>query len=159
MANKTLTGALAILKVNGQAIGKMKTIRVNENFTRGDVRGIGQLTPIERNALSWAGTVTCDFYNIDFRLAQIPGAILRSVQTLQEFIDNLVLKEDGIQLDIYQKVPASVDPVTGFVSAEEYPYASIKGLYIDTQGFDITEGQISGRNETFTFIHPIIYPK
>jgi len=159
MANKVITGAIAIIKVNGQAIGKMRGITVNENMTRGDVKGIGEIVSKERPVLSWAGTLSCDFYNIDFSISQIPEAIWRNVQSIQQFIDSVVLQEDGVQVDIYQKIPAEGSPTIGIIEADEKPYCSVKGLYLDTESFNINEGQISGRSQTFTYIYPIIFPQ
>jgi len=155
---KVITGAIAIIKVNGQAIGKMKGIRVNENITRGEVRGIGELIAQEVPPLSWTGTLTCDFYNIDFNISQIPNAIWRSAQTLQQFINSLLLQEDGVQVDIYKKVPVAGSPGYGLIETEEQAYCTVRGLFLDTESFDINEGQISGRNQSFRYIYPIVFP-
>lgn len=158
MANdKVITGAIAIVKVNGVAVGKMKGIRVNENVTRGDVRGIGQLTPLERPALSWSGTLSCDFYNIDLKMSQLPQGIFRSVQTLQEFVNSLVLQEEGISVDIYRKVPTG-GQTAPLILSEETPYCTVRGVLLDAESFDINEGQISGHNQSFSYIYPIIFP-
>ena len=63
----TFSGPLAIIKVNGQAIGKMKTVNYNENVNRGRVGGLGTLNPLEVPALAWDGTLSCDSYLIDFK--------------------------------------------------------------------------------------------
>jgi hypothetical protein len=157
-SNRVITAPLAIIKVNGEAVGKMRGLRVNENIQRGRVQGLGELTPQELPALSWAGTVTCDFFNIDFNLSSIPGAIARSAQTIQEFIDSLLLQEDGVQLNVYKKVKAAGAPSSGIIPSEEQIYCTINGLFLDTESFDINEGQVSGRNQSFTYLYPIIFP-
>ena len=154
-----ITGAVAIIRYNGIPIGKMKGISVNENISRGNVQGLGNLISLEKPALSWAGTVSCDMYNVSLKEAQIPDSILRNVQTVQEWIDSVVLQEEGITLDIFQKVPRAGQPKIGLILGEEKPYAKLGGLFLNTQGFDINEGSISGQRQSFDYLFPIIYPQ
>jgi len=155
---RVLTAPLAIIRQEGIAIGKMRGLRGNENYQRGRVQGIGKTNADELPLLSFAGTLTCDFYAIDFRNSQIPKAVFRSVQTNQGYFDTLLLQELGIQLDIYKKVRTD-GATTGIpISIEEQPWAIITGLFIDGDSFDINEGQVSGRNQSFQFIDPIIFP-
>lgn len=157
--SKVMHGALAIIRKNGTAIGRMRNVRWTENTRRGDVRGIGRLTLIEAPALEHGGTLTCDFYEVDFRTTGIPDAVRRDVQTTQEFEDQLLLDHDGVQLDIFKKVKDVVDPDTGLIRSKVEPYAIIKRLLIESEGADITEGAISGHNQSFRFLSPIIYPR
>lgn len=155
---EVLTAPLAIIKVKGVPIGKMKTIRVNESIQRGRVQGIGELTPSELPPLSWAGTVACDFYNIDFNISQIPEAITRGVQTLKQFVDSVILQEDGVTIDIYKKVKVAGQPNIGIIQGTEKPYATIAGLFLDSENFNISEGSVSDRNQSFQYLFPITYP-
>lgn len=153
---KVITAPLAIIKVNGVAIGKMRGIRVSETIRRTKVFGLGELTPNELPALEWSGTLNADFYNIDFRESQIPNAMRRTVGNVQEWVDHVLLQEDGVQVDIFKKVKDSVDS-TGLIIGGLTHYASIQGLFLDSENFDITEGQVSGRNQSFTYLYPITY--
>lgn len=157
--SKVMHGALAIIRKNGTAIGRMRNVRWTENTRRGDVRGIGRLTLIEAPALEHGGTLTCDFYEVDFRTTGIPDAVRRDVQTTQEFEDQLLLDHDGVQLDIFKKVKDVVDPDTGLIRSKVEPYAIIKRLLIESEGADITEGAISGHNQSFRYLDPIVYPR
>lgn len=156
--NRVITAPLAIIMVDGKAIGKMRGIRVNENIQRGNVQGLGTLIPDEKPALSWSGTVSCDFYNIDFRESQIPNAIVRTVQTIQEWEDSVVLQATGVTLNIYKKIAQPGQPTFGIILSEIEPYVVIRGLFLDTENFDINEGQVSGRNQSFQYLTPIIFP-
>jgi len=153
-----ITAPLAVIKVNGIAIGKMKGIRVNEQVQRGNVQGLGTLIPDEKPALSWSGTLSCDFYNIDFNISQIPEAIIRNVQTLNDWSNSVLLQEDGVTVDIYRKVKQPGQPGNGLILAQENLYCTIKGLFLDTESFDINEGQVSGRSQSFQYLFPIIFP-
>ena len=160
MATKVMTAPLAIIKVDGVAIGKMKNIRVNENIRRGRVQGIGELTPQEVPALEWSGTLNAGFYSITFNNQDqlIKTALLRNVSTLQEFVDTVILQEDGIQIDIMKKVKDYQDPATGIIYPLLEVFASIRGAFSTKEGFDINEGQISGRDVDFEYITPVLFP-
>lgn len=156
---KVITAPLAVIKVNGVAVGKMKNIRVQETIRRGRVSGLGQLTPDELPALEWSGTLNCGFYNITFDKSALPKAIIRKVNTLNEFVDTVLLQENGLQVDIMRKVKASdPDPVTGIIPSKLEVFASIKGCFITREGFDIQEGQISGKDCDFEYTTPILFP-
>lgn len=157
--SKVMHGALAVIRKNGTPIGRMRNVRWTENTRRGDVRGIGRLTLAEAPALEHGGTLTCDFYEVDFSTTGVPDAIRRDVQTTQEFEDQLLLDHDGVQIDIFKKVKDVVDPETGLIRSTVQPYAIIKRLLIESEGADITEGAISGHNQSFRYLDPIVYPR
>jgi hypothetical protein len=158
MANQpTLTGSLAIIRCKGTTIGLMKNISVTENFQRADVQGLGTILTSEAPVTAWRGTLQCSWYEIDFKTSGFPGAIRRDVQTGQQFEDQLMLDNDGIQVDIFKKV-ADVIGADGLVKAKVQPFAIIKNVLIESEGFDITEGQVSGQNGSFRYLSPILYP-
>lgn len=160
MATKVMTAPLAIIKVNGIAIGKMKNIRVNENIRRGRVQGIGELTPSELPALEWSGSLNAGFYSISFNNQDelIKTALLRNVNTLQEWVDTVLLQENGIQIDIMKKIKDFQDPNTGIIYPQFELFASIRGAFSTKESFDISEGQISGRDVDFEYLTPILFP-
>ena len=159
MAKRVMTAPLAVIKKNGNIIGKMKNIRVTETIRRGRVSGIGELTAQELPALEWNGTLNCQFYMITIQETGIPGANPKLVKTsAQEYIDNVLLEEDGVDITIYKKVTAgTVDAATGLINSTLEEFASINGAFNDREGFDITEGQISGKDQDFTFMNPILF--
>jgi hypothetical protein len=152
------TAPLAIIKVDGIAIGRMKTIQVNENIQRGTVQGLGELTPKEKPALSWAGTLSCAFYNVEFQLSSIPNAITRNVNTLKEYVDSLLLQEQGVSVELYKKVKQPGSPAIGNIQSQLQLYCTVSGLFLEGDNFDLSEGSISGKNQSFSFIDPIIFP-
>lgn len=162
---QVLTGALAIIKLNGQPIGKMKNVRVSENLNRGRVSGIGELTPQELPALQWNGTLSCSFYSIEFKTDGIAGVdgtpdlgITREAGSVAEWVEHVILQEQGVDLDIFKKVQDAIDTTTGLLKNEDpEPFAKIEGLFLDRDSFDIAENGISGRDQEFTFTNPIIF--
>lgn len=157
MAEKTLTAPLAVIKVNGIPVGKMRDLRISETYRRGRVSGLGELTPSELPALEWNGTLTCDFYEIDFSKTGIPDAIKRVAPSLKEFVDNVLLQEEGVDVVIFKKVKKTVDPTTGLIKSKLQPHVTVRGCFLDREGMNISEGQVSGHNQEFSYIDPIIF--
>ena len=158
--DKVITGAIAvIMDANQNPIGRMKSIQVTENITRAEVRGLGSLCPVELPATAWgAGTLRCSFFNIDFSKSQVPGAINRRTgNSVEQFEDNITMQEDGVTVVIYKKSSDLIDPVTKNIKASPKVYATVKNLYIDTESFDISDGQVSGRDQSFKYMTPIQY--
>lgn len=157
MADKVLTAPLALIKVQGVTVGLMKNIRCTETIRRGRVSGIGELTPKELAALEWNGSLTTQFYTMKFDETGIPNAIRRHAPSLSAWVDNVLLQEDGVDITIFKKVKDVVNPTTGLIEAELEEYATISGCFIDRESFDISEGQISGQDQDFSYITPILF--
>jgi hypothetical protein len=155
--DKVMTAPLGILRVNGQVVGKCKNLTLTETIRRGDVVGIGRLAAQEKPALGWNGTLNMGFYLIDFSISPIPGAINRNMNSIKQWQDTLILAENGIQIDVMRKVVASIS-ATGVVTSTLVVFASIIGAFCNRETMDITENQMSGRNQDFDYITPILYP-
>ena len=50
-----------------------------------------------------------------------------------------------------------IDPQTGLVSTKYETFAKVNGAFATREGFDIQEGQISGRDTEFEYLEPILY--
>lgn len=159
MADNVLTGAIAIIRVRGTAIGRMRTFSITENLDRGTVKGIGTIYTIEAPVIGHAGSGRADFYTVDYTKSPFVDAIRRDVQTNQQFQDQLTLLEGGFTLDLFKKFSDVVDPDTGLVVPQVEPFASVTRVLINSDGFDISEGAVSGRNISFIFLDPIIKRK
>lgn len=158
MSKKVLTAPLARIEVNGVPIGKMRNIRVTENMRRGRVSGIGQLTPQELPALEWNGQLNCGFFAIDLKnKSRIPNALIRTA-TAKQFVDTVLLQEEGVDIVILKKTKSGEpDPNTGLIESSYETFARVSGAFVDSESFDINEGQISGNDQSFTYISPILF--
>lgn len=162
--NKVLTGAIALISVGGQTIGKMKSVRVQESIRRMPVRGIGTILPSEQAVTEWEGTLSCEFMEVDFKKTGITDAIRRvfpniASQVLNQetsFEDQLVLDAEGVQVDIFKKVSDVVD-ATGIIKPKLEPYATVYNCLIESDSFDISEGSIAGHSQSFKYLTPITY--
>lgn len=167
MNEPTLTGAIAIIKVNGQPVGLMRSVKINENARRIPVRGLGSLLPKEAPVVEWSGSVSCSFFEINFAKSGIPNAIRRDVGSgnavsqiatgnpQTNFEDNLALDTEGVQLDLYKKLKDVLDG-NGLIIPKAVPYAVIGRCLIEGDSINIDEGNISGRDQTFMYLDPIV---
>ena len=138
----------------------MKNVRINESIRRGRVTGLGTLTPSELPALEWQGSLTCSSYTINFNLlANISKkGTFRNAKTLEEWANALLLQEDGLEIAILRKVKdGEIDAETGVVKSKYETFAKVSGAFATREGFDIQEGQISGRDTEFEYTTPILY--
>lgn len=155
---KTFTSPLALIKVNGVVIGKMRNLNVTETIRRGSVRGIGNLINEELPPLEWNGSFTCQAFTVAFSESLLPGALIRKTgNNVQAFIDNILLDDRGIDVTIFKKTKKQLNTTTGLYESQLVPFATIAACFIDRESFDISEGQISGRNQDFTYLTPILY--
>jgi hypothetical protein len=164
---EVLTGAIAIIKSNGKVIGKLKSWRASEDITRGDVQGIGTIYSSEVPVLKYKGTLSCSQMSVSYKDGVIPNAIKRGIGTKASqalssknasFEDNLVLEDDGLIIECYKKIKDVVDPATGFIKPKVEPYVIISKAFITSSGLDVSEAAISGHDQSFVFLDPIIYP-
>jgi len=153
---EVMTAPLAIIKVQGESVGFMKDIRATEDLRRGKVSGLGALIARELPALEWTGRLTCSFYSIDLSKTGIPNALIRSVPTVRAWIDTVLLQEDGVDIVCYKKVADVFDPTTQLISSRLEEYITVRGAFIEQDAFDINEGQIAGRNQSFAYLNPIV---
>lgn len=155
-----MTAPLAIIQINSVTVGKMKNVRVTEQIRRGRVTGLGTLTPSELPALEWSGSLTCSSYTINFNLLAnvAKKGTFRNANSLEEWANAILLQEDGLEISILRKVKDSqIDTETGLVSAKYETFAKVAGAFAIREGFDIQEGQISGRDTEFEYLRPILF--
>lgn len=165
-----LTGAIAIIKVNGNPIGLMRSIRINESTRRVPVRGLGSIIPKEAPVVEWAGSVSCSFFEINYEKSGVPDAIRRDVgvgnavsqiatgNNQANFEDDLVLRVDGVQLDIYKKLKDVINS-DGLIVPKVKPYAVVGRCLIESDNINIDEGNVSGRDQSFMYLDPVVRNK
>lgn len=157
---RVMTAPLAIIQINSITVGKMKNVRIVETIRRGRVTGCGKLNPSEIPALEWNGTLSCSAYSINFNLLanKLKVGAFRNAATVDEWSNAILLQEDGLEITILRKVKnGSIDPETGLVDSKYKTFAKVNGAFATREGFDIQEGQISGRDTDFEYINPILY--
>lgn len=154
-APKVFTAPLCIVKQNGVAIAKIRSLRLNESIQRGEVQGLGRLTLDEVPPTRIRCSASFSFYNVVFRDSAIPKGIDRQFENIKDFVDNFLLK-DGVQIDIYKKVEDTVNE-NGIKTAKLEPFATIRDMFIDSDSMDVTEGNVSTRDQSFQYLTPVLY--
>ena len=160
MDKKVMTAPIAIIKINGKAVGKMKNVRITEQIRRGRVTGIGTLTPSELPAVEWSGTMSCSAYSINFNLLNNVSRIgtFRQGADKKTWQNAILMQENGLQIDVMKKVKnGEINSQTGLVETKYEVFATVKGAFATREGFDIQEGQISGRDTDFEYLEPILF--
>lgn len=155
---KSMTAPMAIIKVGGVAVGKMKNIRITENITRGVVRSLGELAAEELPATAIDCSLSCSFYTIDFKKQAIEGVLKRDVGNITNFTNTILLDEQGVQIVILKRVKASTT-ANGVIKGGLEEFATINSCFPDSESMDISEGSISGRDLSMKYLIPILYPE
>ena len=157
---RVMTAPLAIIQINSVTVGKMKNVRITENIRRGRVAGVGQLNPSELPALEWQGQMSCSSYTINFNLLanKLKKGTFRNAGSLESWANAILLQEDGLEIALLRKVKdGEIDPDTGLVATKYENFAKVNGAFATREGFDLQEGQISGRDTDFEYLEPILY--
>lgn len=154
--NKTLTAPIALIKVNGKTVGRMRNIEIRETFRRIPVYGIGEATPTELPFVQWNGTLSCDFYEIKFDETGLPGAVRRDTVSKNEFTDNLTLDDRGIDVVMLKRVSDTIDPTTGLRKGKWIEHVTVNRCFIEGDGLNLAEGQLSGHNQSFSYLDPVL---
>ena len=157
---RVMTAPLAIIKINSVTVGKMKNVRITETIRRGRVTGVGRLNPEELPALEWSGSLSCSSYNINFNLLANVSKLgtFRNAATVEEWANAILLQEAGLEISILRKVKdGEIDTETGLVKTKYETFAKVNAAFATREGFDVQEGQISGRDTDFEYLEPILY--
>jgi hypothetical protein len=164
----TLTGALAIIKSNGIVVGKMRDIRINETYRRVEVsKGLGSIFDDEFALVKFNGSVSCSFMEISFGKSGLTDALKRNIfgaasifsqiasgNNAVNFEDQAVLDSVGLSLDIYKKVQGTI--VNGIISPDAPVYATLSGMFIESDSVNISESNIAGRDQSFKYLNPVV---
>lgn len=155
---QTVTGPIALIKVNGLTIGKIRTITATETFDNVPVKGLGDLSVQEYLMTGHMGTFNIDSFLIDLKSSGIRKLLNRSVVSPEEFQNTATLNRLGIDIYIYKKIPKTIDDTTGLVTAiDEKPIAILRRCFLDSGNFNVSTDQISMYNQTGKFLDPIIF--
>ncbi|AGS80528.1 hypothetical protein [Leptospira alstonii] len=125
---RVLTGNDAIVKINGQSVGFMKSLRVNINNNQGRIQAIGKRKPKGLKSLDWQGTASGEFH-----ILTVPTDGVVVIDTYDD--DNADDLYDILVLD--KKSGKRVGLLTGGVN---------------TEGFSIQNNEMSGREIEFELV-------
>lgn len=154
---KTLTAPLAVIKIAGIPSGFMRSVRCTENVQRAEVKGISNVTLQEVPVIGYTCQLQADFFFISLKRPEVQALINRS-GSVKNFIDTMILNEQGIQIQMFKKTKLSElnGLVTG-VQDDGETVAVIRDFFPDSQTFDIQENQISSTNISGRYLTPVCF--
>ena len=140
----------------------MKNVRVQENMRRIEVKGLGNIFAQEAPVVDWAGTLSCSSFAIYLKVDGVPNAVKRNFTNIvsqaltgqSSLEDQLLLDPLGVQIDIYKKVSDVIDPVTKIIKPKAVPFCIVYNCLIESESFDVTEGEVSGKDQSFKYLKP-----
>lgn len=164
---QVLTAPLALIYVDNVLVGNARNVRLNESFQRAKRGQLGQPNSVELPLVSFAGTLTVGYYNIDFKDHPYGRRALlrRTGNDPQAMLTTMTLQEVGFNFLLLKKMKDTAnfpadgrDPATGLIQqATELIMAEVNNVFITVDGFDLSEGQISGRDSTFEYMDPAVF--
>lgn len=155
--DKVLTAPLALIKINGVTVGKVKNVRLQEQFQRGNVMGIGSLISQEKPILAIQCSFSCSSYVVSVKkLGTIDNPfILRGATTTDQFVNTILTQDNGVDIYVMKKGVKTI--VNGIVTeASEEKLFVIKNVFLTSQSFDVQEGQISGSDMSGEYLEPVL---
>lgn len=154
---KVLTAPLAIIKINSTTVGKIRNLRVQEQYQRGDVRGIGALISSEKPILGINCSFSASSYVISTKkLGTIDNPFIkRGVATQEQFVNTVLTQDNGVDIYIMKKGAKVIQDGVVTEATEENLFV-IKNAFLTSQTFNIDEGQISGSDLQGEYLEPIL---
>lgn len=123
-----LTGNDAIVKINGQAVGFMKSIRVNINNNVERIQAIGFRKPRGLKSLAWQGTASGTFH-----ILRVPAEGVVTIDT----------NDDARADDLYDIL--IIDKSSG-------KRVGLLTGAVNTDGFNLDNNEFSGRDIEFELL-------
>lgn len=160
MANKkTLTAPLAIIEIAGKAVGKIRNLRIQEQVQRGSVRGLGELLDVEKPIVGMQCTFNCSYALIELKkMGTIDHPFLvRGVESSQQFVDTLLLQDQGVNIHVYRRVPKTTSDSGVVTETGRDKVGVIYNAYMNSNSIDISDGQIAMSDLSGEYLTPILF--
>ena len=154
---KVLTAPLALIKIKGTTVGKIKNFRVQEQYQRGDVRGVGALISSEKPILGIQCSFSASSYVISVKkLGTIDNPfVVRGAATIEQFVNTVLMQDNGVDIYVMKKGAKVIS--NGIVTeADEENMFVVKNAFLTSNSFDIQEGQIAGSDLAGEYLEPIL---
>lgn len=158
MEIKTLTAPLAVIMINNKKVGKIRNLTFTENIQRGEVQGIGSLTLEEVPAIAIRCQFQASSYTLDLKqLGTVTDPFLpQGITTAQQLANTLLLGETPVSIHVYRKTAGNISNNGVIVSEGSLQRVGIAtDCYLDSKSFEISEGNISGKNLSGRYLTPM----
>ena len=153
----TFTAPKGYIKIGNAVAGYVRNISFTENISRGSVRGLGSLTNQEVPAVALDCQFQVDQFFIDLDRPELKQMINRYA-SVEAFKNSLILGEVAFTITIYAKTINEQDKIAGLVTSINESGKTIANLspcFINSQSFQLAEGQIAGFNVSGQYLNPV----
>jgi hypothetical protein len=159
MPTQTFTAPKAYITIEGQVAGYVRNISFTENIQRSDVRGLGNLYPVEVPAVSASCTFNVDMFFIDFQQPVVKNLLNRCGGT-QALIDTLSLGDLPFSINVYRREVKKVDTNSRLVTEVDRTgkeIAVLRNCFVDSQNWTLAEGGIASMTTSGRYISPVSF--
>ena len=153
----TFTAPKAYIKIGNQVAGYVRNLSWTENISRGNVRGIGSLVNQEVPALAIDCQFQVDQFFINLNRPELKRMMNRYASA-SSFMNSLILGESSFDIVVFSKTIASSDATEKLVTSineEGETIVNLSPCFVNSQSFQLAEGQITGFNTSGIYLNPI----
>lgn len=170
MAQETFSAPLAIIKMGGAAIGKIRNLNFTEQIQRGEVQGIGEVNLQEAPVVSvrcqfQAGSFAIDIKHLGSGNNNDPFWPVEAADA-QTLLKSIILGETPVMIEVYKKrrTDSSVNQVNRGTAGQELYTGDItwdqigvaRDCYVNSRTFELSDGAIAGKNISGIYLTPMV---
>ena len=159
MPTQTFTAPKAYITIENKVAGYVRNITFTENIQRTDIRGLGNLYPVEVPAVSAGCTFNVDMFFIDFQRPVVKSLLNRCGGT-EALINTLSLGDLPFSINIYSRQVKAIDNNSKLVTEVDpagKEIASLKNCFVDSQNWTLAEGGIASMTTSGRYITPVSF--
>ncbi len=149
----------AYITIESKAAGYIRNISFTENIQRQDIRGLGDLYPVEVPAVSANNSFNLDQFFLDFE-TPVMKKLLNRYGGADALINTLSLGDLPFSINIYKREISSQDSstnlVTSTVSAGE-EMVILRDCYIDSQNWTLAADGIASTTVQGRYLTPVSF--
>jgi len=157
MPTATFTAPKAYITIEGQVAGYIRNLTFTENIQRNEVRGLGNLYPIEVPAVSASNTFNVDMFFIDFK-QPVVKKLLNRTGGAQALMNTLSLGDLPVSINIYKKEIKTQDSNTKLITEIDRTgteIAVLRDCYVDSQNWSLAEAGIASLGTSGRYLTPV----
>jgi hypothetical protein len=162
-SDRVFVAPLAVIVIGGQKIGKLQNINITENYTRIEVRSLGEIYTQEIPLTAVSCSFTAQAAVIDLNgLGDVGNPFWpHNATTSQEFANTILLGNCEVNIEIYSKY-ATTDKTQVFGDVvtvgdiDIWPMGLIVNAVLDSRSFSFVNDQVTMQNISGRYLRPMM---
>jgi len=166
-SKRVFSAPLAVIVIGNQPIGKLQNLNITENYTRIEVRSLGEIYTQEIPLTAVSCSFTAQAAVIDLSgLGDIPNPFWpHGATTSQEFANTILLGQSEMNIEIYAKGGVNKDVAKKGVDAGDkvinsdvtiYPMGLIVDAVLTSRSFSFVNDQVTMQNISGMYLRPMM---